>query len=301
MTVEQMVPAQRTGQDAGDSGSGDELRSIGDYRLIALLVGAFAAGVIAWFNPDRSSADVDLHNRWVVYAVIAVVLGAAAGEAFGFGIARWRELQEIRRHALLSVLPMVVAVIGVAAVLLAVAPKFVGDNVVSSRGWFMTLIAVVGVLPTAAALATIQRLARRPLPGSVGAQLALLMRLRRTLARLLNQLGLIVILVMAVNGAAWTDGQGNNAAVFAGAVGSLVVGVMYVPAATTLRRRASTFVARNFSLDAVAADKLVEGAEEQSKLEKLLGLDQTTFGELKAGLVILTPFVASALAAFIKF
>jgi len=77
--------------------------------------------------------------------------------------------------------------------------------------------------------------------------------------------------------------------------------VMYVPAATTLRRRAATFVARYFSIADVPREQLVEAAEGQGKLEKLLGLDQTTFGEMKAGLVILTPFVASALATFVTF
>ncbi|WP_027345712.1 hypothetical protein [Hamadaea tsunoensis] len=309
MTTEQMVEAHSPSADPlrtdplrtdpPRTDADGELRAVGDYRLIALLVGACATGVVAWYNPDRLASDTDQHNRWVIYAMIAVVLGAAAGEAFGFGIARWRELRAIRRVRLIEVLPMVTAVIGAAAVLLWVAPQFVGDNVVTSRGWLMTLVAVVGVLPTAAALATIQRVARRPLPGSIGAQLAMLMHLRRTLARLLNQLGLIVILVMAVNGAAWADNQAHNAALFSGAVGSLVVGVMYVPAATTLRRRAATFVARNFSLDAAEPAGLLAAAEDQAKLEKLLGLDQTTFSEMKAGLVILTPFVASALSTFI--
>lgn len=289
--------------DAPDPAEQEEsdLRSIGDYRLIALLVGALGAGITAWFNPDRLSLDLDKHNKWVLYAMIAVVLGAVAGESFGFGIARWREIRAIRRIRLLAILPMVLVVIGLTVGLLAVAPLIIGSDLVTSRGWWLSLIAIVGALPTAAALAAIQRLARRPLPGPVGGQLSMLMHLRRTLSRLLNQLGLLVILVMAVNGAAWTTTDGHNAAIFSGAVGSLVVGVMYVPAATTLRRRASTFVARHFSLASVSHDRLVEAAEGQGKLEKLLGLDQTTFSEMKAGLVILTPFVASALTTFVKF
>ena len=277
-----------------------ELRAIGDYRLIAMLVGALAAGVTVWLSPDRTAGD-DRETRWVIYAMVAVVLGAVAGESFGFGIARFRELQAIARHRLVAIAPMVLGVIGLAIAVLVLAPQFVGENVVTARGWALSLLAVAGALPTSAALAAIQRLARKPLPGPVGAQLSLLMHLRRTLARLLNQLGLLVLLVMAVNGAAWIDQKGNNAAIFAGAVGSLVVGVMYVPAATTLRRRAATFVARYFSIADVPREQLVEAAEGQGKLEKLLGLDQTTFGEMKAGLVILTPFVASALATFVTF
>lgn len=277
----------------------DDLRAIGDYRLIAMLAGACAAGVTAWLSPDRTAPGDD-HTRWVIFAMVSVVLGAVAGESFGFGIARFRELQAIARHRLVAIAPMIVVVVLLAVGVLVVAPQFIGEETVTARGWGLTLLAVVGALPTAAALAAIQRLARKPLPGPVGAQLSLLMHLRRTLSRLLNQLGLIVILLMAVNGAAWLDDKGNNAAIFAGAVGSLVVGVMYVPAATTLRRRAATFVARNFSIADVPHDQLVEAAEGQGKLEKLLGLDQTTFGEMKAGLVILTPFVASALTTFVS-
>jgi hypothetical protein len=278
-----------------------DLRTIGDYRLIALLVGAVAAGVVAWFSPDRISTDAGTQNRWVIYALIAVVMGAVAGESFGFGVARWNEITDIRPVRLAWVLPTVAVVIGVAVLLVAAAPYIVGASNVTSRGWATSLIAIVGALPAAATLAAIQAVARTPLPGAIGGQLAVLMRLRRTLGRLLNELGLLVILVMAVNGAAWDIDTSHTVVIFAGAVGSMVVGVMYVPAATTLRRRAATFVARHYALDGVPADRLIAAADEQGKLEKLLGLDQTTFGELKAGLVILTPFVAAALSAFIKF
>jgi hypothetical protein len=293
------TPLLSTEAPAGDAGETD-LRAVGDYRLIAMLVGAVAAGVTAWLSPDRTGPK-DGHTRWVIFAMVAVVLGAVAGEAFGFGIARFRELQAIARHRLVALAPMIVGVVVLTVAVLVLAPQVIGESTVTIRGWALTLLAVLGALPTAAALAAIQRLARKPLPGSVGAQLSLLMHVRRTLSRLLNQLGLLVILLMAVNGAAWLDDKGNNAAIFAGAVGSLVVGVMYVPAATTLRRRAATFVARNFSIADVPREQLVEAAESQGKLEKLLGLDQTTFGEMKAGLVILTPFVASALATFVRF
>lgn len=58
------------------------------------------------------------------------------------------------------------------------------------------------------------------------------------------------------------------------------------------------FVDRHFPLTDVALEDLVGKTEERSKLEKLLGIDQTTFGELRSGLVI-SPFVVSALAAII--
>ena len=128
-----------------------------------------------------------------------------------------------------------------------------------------------------------------------------MLSLRRLVSRLLNQLGFLVLLVTLVNGAAtgWGAELPKAAVLFSGAVASFVVGVMYVPASTTLRRRCALFVDRHFPLTDVALEDLVDKAEERSKLEKLLGIDQTTFGELRSGLVIISPFVVSALAAII--
>jgi hypothetical protein len=88
--------------------------------------------------------------------------------------------------------------------------------------------------------------------------------------------------------------------IFSGAVASFVVGTMYVPTASTLRRRSVLFVDRNFSLAKVGKAELIDAADERSKLEKLLGLDQTTFGELKAAFVVLTPVVLSVIASSVK-
>jgi hypothetical protein len=83
-------------------------------------------------------------------------------------------------------------------------------------------------------------------------------------------------------------------------VASFVIATIYVPTASALRRRGSIFVERHFSLADAGTSELVEKAEERQKLEKMLGLDQTTFGELKAGFVVLTPIVVAFLASFLK-
>ncbi|NUT23568.1 MAG: hypothetical protein HOV77_30755 [Hamadaea sp.] len=275
-----------------------ETRAIGDFRLVALLIGAVLAGAIAASSPHNPDDSQEM-QRWVIYVLIGALMGAAAGEGFGFGISRWREVVRIRPISFWRVLPMLILVVAIAVGLMRLTPVI--SSAVTPRGWALSLIAIVGALPLAATLTAVQLLTRRKLPGSVGHQLGTLLWLRRTVSRMLSELGVIVLLVMAVNRAAveFGDKQDPIVVIFAGAIGSFVVGIMYVPAATTLRRRASTYVQRNFTLDGVPQAELVGAAEDLGKLEKLLGLDQTTFGDLRSGLVILTPFVVSALSALL--
>ncbi|NUO58004.1 MAG: hypothetical protein HOV71_07410 [Hamadaea sp.] len=272
-----------------------ETRAIGDFRLVALLFGAVLAGAIAASSPH----DEESVQKWVLYVLIGALMGAAAGEGFGFGISRWREVTRIRPISIWRVLPMLVLVVAIAIGLMWLTP--VVSSAITPRGWALSTIAIIGALPLAATLTAVQLVTRRKLPGSVGQQLETLLWLRRTVSRMLSELGVLVLLVMAVNRAALEFGEKQDpiVVIFAGAIGSFIVGIMYVPAATTLRRRASTYVQRNFTLDGVTQGELIGAAEDLGKLEKLLGLDQTTFGDLRSGLVILTPFVVSALSALL--
>ena len=268
----------------------------GEVRLLAMLLGAVLGTWIAWTSPQHGHEP-----RWVLFAVLAAVLGAASGEAFGFGAARWRDLGTVHRVRLFHVLHLVLASVAVAVGLVAATPYVLGEQGLTGRGLALSAIAICGALPSAATLGAVQRVARRRIQGSPGQQLNTLLSMRRLVGRLLNQLGFLVLLVTLVNGAAtgWGAELPKAAVLFSGAVASFVVGVMYVPASTTLRRRCALFVDRHFPLTEVALEDLVEKAEERSKLEKLLGIDQTTFGELRSGLVIISPFVVSALAAII--
>ncbi|MCP2326189.1 MFS family permease [Hamadaea flava] len=290
VTIEQ-IPDGRVPEDLEEF----ETRAIGDFRLVALLVGAVLAGAIAASSPH----DDDSVQKWVLYVLVGALMGAAAGEGFGFGISRWREVSRIRPISLWRVLPMLILVVAIAIGLMWLTP--VVSSAITPRGWALSIIAIIGALPLAATLTAVQLLTRRKLPGSVGQQLETLLWLRRTVSRMLSELGVLVLLVMAVNRAALEFGEKQDpiVVIFAGAIGSFIVGIMYVPAATTLRRRANTYVQRNFKLDAVPQGELIGAAEDLGKLEKLLGLDQTTFGDLRSGLVILTPFVVSALSALL--
>jgi hypothetical protein len=268
----------------------------GELRLLATMLGGLAGGAVALSNPERDGG-----THWVLFVVLSTLLGVASGESFDFAAARWRELAGSHGLRLRDVTPTVLSVVGVAVGLIAATPHFIGDEGLTWRGVAFAGLAVVGGLPAAATLGAVQRLCRDPLPGPPGAQLELLMVLRRHSTRLLNQLGLLVVLVIGVNGAATGFGQALSPTVviFSGGVASLVVGTMFVPASAALRRRGALFIEEHFRLVDVPVERLVSAAEQRNALEHLLGIDQTTFGELKNGLVIMTPFVISALAALI--
>lgn len=280
----------------GVGGKGVRPPHAGELRLIITMLGGLTGGAVALSHPTGGDA-----TRWVLFVVLSTVLGAASGESFDFAAARWRELSSRHHIRLYQVAPTVMSVVMVAAGLIAATPHFVGPGGLTWRGGVLAGIAVIGGLPAAATLGAVQRMCRDRLPGSPGAQLDLLMLLRRHTSRLLNQLGLLVVLVMAVNGAAtgWGQQLSPTVVIFSGAVASLVVGTMYVPASAALRRRAALFVDEHLCLDKVPVERLVDAAQERATLERLLGVDQTTFGELKNGLVIMTPFVVSALAALV--
>lgn len=281
--------------------------SIGDFRLLTMMIGTVVGGGIALTNSSRADR--------MIFVLVAALLGAASGEAFGFGLSRWVEVRGmhviVRRRVWFSVL----TVIAVAAALIAATPvllpevsggaalSILDEKNLTGRGIALSALAIIGGLPTAATLAAVKQVAADPLPGTPGQQLDALLRLRRMCARMLSQLGILVLLVMGVNAAARTVGTVDldpGVVIFSGVVASFVVGTMYAPTAATLRRRGQIFVERHFALDQVPVAELVEAAENKGKLEKLLSLDQTTFGELKAGLVVLSPVVAGAVALMIQ-
>ncbi|WP_155369120.1 hypothetical protein [Catellatospora vulcania] len=271
--------------------------SIGDFRLLTMLIGMAVGSGIALTNDDKDK---------MIFVVVAALLGAASGEAFGFGLSRWAEVRAmhriVKRRVWFAVLTVLVVAGGLMFTTPLLLPELEGAESLTERGIAISLLAIVGGLPSAATLAAVKQVAADPLPGTPGQQLDALLRLRRMCARMLSQLGILVLLVMGVNAAARTVGDELNPGVviFSGVVASFVVGTMYAPTAATLRRRGQLYVERHFSLDQVPVGELIEAAENKGKLEKLLSLDQTTFGELKAGLVVLSPVVAGAVALMIQ-
>jgi hypothetical protein len=273
---------------------------VGDIRLFTMLIGAVTGAAIAATSHPTVAAE---QQKWLIFTLSATLLGIAAGEAFGFGLSRWAEVKQYHVIKRWRVWLSVFIVLLIAAGLVASTPYlFDGSENLTENGIALSTLAVLGGLPIALTLAAIKQVVADPLPGSAGQQLEILLRLRRMAARMLSQLGLLVLLVMAVNAAAWDWGiekQNPNVVIFSGVVASLVVGMMYVPSASTLRKRGAIYVERHFPLGNVVTGQLITAADDRVKLEKMLGLDQTTFGELKAGFVVLTPVVVGLVASFI--
>ncbi|MDI1461793.1 hypothetical protein QEZ54_12490 [Catellatospora sp. KI3] len=273
-----------------------ETLTVGDFRLLAMVVGAAGAGAIAATSDDHT----------MVFLLLAALLGAAAGEAFGFGLSRWAEVVRLHRVVRWRVWLSVLTVLVIACTLVALTPVLVpgtpGTNNLTERGIGLSAVAIGGGLSSAATLAAVKQVASFRLAGTPGQQLDALLRLRTMCTRMLSQLGILVLLVMGVNAAATGFGAKLDTGVvlFSGVVASFVVGTMYTPTAAMLRRRGALFMAEHFSLADVPAAELVDAAENKAKLEKMLGLDQTTIGELKAALVVLSPIVVGLIATTLQ-
>ncbi len=281
----------------------DDAGSVGDYRLLCMLLGTLIGAGIASLSFKLADSPAE-RDQWLIFLLIAGLLGAAAGEAFGFGMSRWFEVQQYHSIKRWRVTLSVVMVLIIAAALIASTNYvFANKETLTSRGIALSALAIAGGLPTAATLAAIKQVCADPLPGGPGAQLSAMLRLRQMSTRMLSQLGVLVLLIMGVNGAAanWGDIQQNpKVVIFSGVVASFIIAIMYVPTASALRRRGAIFVGRHFSLADTPTDQLASAAEDRQKLEKMLGLDQTTFGELKAGFVVLTPVVVGLVATLLK-
>jgi hypothetical protein len=274
---------------------------VGDIRLFTMLLGgAIGATLAATSHPSRGAEQ----DKWLIFALAAALLGVAAGEAFGFGLSRWVEVKQYHVIKNWRVWLSVFFVLLIAAGLVASTPYLFADSQnLTDNGIALSALAIAGGLPIALTLAAIKQVVADPLPGSAGQQLEILLRLRRMAARMLSQLALLVLLVMGVNAAALDWGiekQDPNVVIYSGVVASLVVGMMFVPTASTLRKRGAIYVERHFPLGNVSTGQLITAADDRQKLEGMLGLDQTTFGELKAGFVVLTPVIVGLVASLIQ-
>ena len=85
-----------------------------------------------------------------------------------------------------------------------------------------------------------------------------------------------------------------------GAYGSLLVGVVYVPAWTAVQRRGQQLCLELFSLrDIKEGRAILYRVGERQKLEQALGLDRGILADLQGGMIILAPLLAAAAAAFL--
>jgi hypothetical protein len=250
---------------------------------------------------------------WSVWAPLLVASTTTAGAVWLYGLGRWAELSRPWRVAVRDVAPRVAAIEGLALLVV------LGSILLGSSWRHVALLSVLllGAAPAAASMEGVRHLAGKDsLFGASRTKGELIMALgslRGLLQRLLGALGSVVALsTLAVGAAAALErlpASSRGGAlqlppqfvlIFGGA-GSLLVGVLYVPAAAALQRRGQRLCDELFPLrDADDASAILRLADDRHKLEQLLGVDRSVVADLQTGLAILGPLLASAATAFLS-
>jgi hypothetical protein len=250
-----------------------------------------------------------------------VALTTTAGAIFPYGLDRWAELAELPKRPTVSVRDVATRVTAIAAVaLLAIVLGswvLLGPTSSTWRGVALLTFTILGGVPAVAVMDGVRRAAgnESALGAKGGEQVAVLVRLRQLLQRLLAAVGSLVALSTLATGAllaarrSLPAGSGHNVStelppqsvlVFGG-WGSLLVALFYVPAATAIQRRGQRLCDELFPLDeAEDASAILSLADDRHKLEQLLGVDRGVLADLQTGLAILGPLLASAAAAFLS-
>jgi hypothetical protein len=252
---------------------------------------------------------------WPVWAPLVVAFTATAGAVYVYGLNRWAEVSEEHNVRPTDVAGRIAAIVAIPLLVLIGSTQLSGSVRSSWRHVLLISILILGGIPAAGAMEGIRQAANNKLVSSTrGEQVAVLMRLRDLLQRLLAAVGSLVALSTLAVGASLTLEQslaadsGRSAAatlpsqfvlVFGG-FGSLLVAVFYVPAAGALDRRGQSLSAELFPLnEANEASGILNLAENRNKLEQLLGVGHGVLTDLQTGLAILGPLLASAAAVFL--
>lgn len=281
--------------------------SIAGLTRLAAMGFGLAFGVYFVFTSPYQGARL-----WPVWAPFVVAFTTAAGAVFGYGLDRWANLAKKVRVS--DVAARIGAILGVPLLLLLGSTQLTGPVRASWRHVLLISILLIGGIPAAGAMEGVRHLARnRSVSGTKGEQVAELVKLRQLLQRLLVAVGSLVALSTLAVGVAVALEQnsaippGESSAALPpefvlvfGGMGSLLVGLFYVPAATALRDRGYDLCDDLFPLDqGNEAAAVLSRAEDRSKLEGLLGIERGVVGDLQTGLAILGPLLASAAAAFL--
>jgi hypothetical protein len=256
---------------------------------------------------------------WWVWAPLAVALTTAAGAVFLYGLNRWAELARLLKQPTSRVrnaLPRVTTVAVLTVLGLLGSTLYSGPARSGWRAVVLLAFTIVGGVPALGVMEAIRHAAdHHPTPGTKGEQVALLVRMRQLLQRLLPAVGSLVALSTLATGAvlalqrslpagsgdSGTTQQPPQSVLIFGGVGSLLVALFYMPAATALQRRGRRLCDALFPLEeADETSVILSLAEDRGKLEQLLGIDRGVVADLQTGLTILGPLLASAAAAFLS-
>ena len=254
-------------------------------------------------------------SLWPVWAPLVVAFTTAAGAVFPYGLDCWAELSSYGKVRVRDVVPRIAAIGAVFLLVLAGSTRLSGPAQSTWRSVELVAILALGGVTVVGVMEGIRLAAvDDSAPGTGGKQAVVLIRLRQLLQRLLAAVGSLVALSTLSTGAdlAMERSQplGSAAAGSAhlppqfvlifGGLGSLLVALFYVPAASALQRRGQRLCDQQFPLnEAAEASAILSVAEDHQKLEQILGADRGVIADLQTGLIILSPLLASAAAAFL--
>ena len=261
-----------------------------------------------------ATVDYREESLWEVWAALAVALTTAAGAVFVFGAARLKELSREARDLRAVAVPLTASLGGA---ILAVAYPLLQGNTSGWRGPALVGLAIVGALPAGCTIHAVRRSAHAGLPEATtnGERTARLIELGRLLRRrLLPAVGSLVALSTLALGAAVElqniralDSAGaasesipTEVTLVFGATGSLLVALLYVPAASAIRREGERLRDALFSLrDANEGAQLSDLAERRRRFEQLLEIDRDVFADLQTGAIVMGPVISSAIGGFL--
>ena len=254
-------------------------------------------------------------SLWPVWAPLVVAFTTAAGGVFTYGLDRWDELSRYGKVRVRAVVPRIAAIGAVFFLVVLGSTRFSGPAQSNWRGVELAAILSVGGVTAVGVMEGLRlAVADDSVPHAGGEQTIVLIRLRQLLQRLLAAVGSLVTLstlstgadlamersVPAGSGSAPSAHLPPQFVLVFGGLGSLLVGLFYVPAATALQRRGQRLCDELFSLsEATEASAILSLAEDHHQLEQLLGADRAAVADLQPGLAILGPLLVSAAAALL--
>jgi hypothetical protein len=285
-------------------------RSAAGLTRVAAVGLGFAFGMVFVLTSANRDAP-----QWPVWAALAVALTTTAGAVFCYGLDRWAELLTLHPVRVRDVATPVAAIATVALLLLLALTRLPGPARSPWRAVALLTFTILGGVPAAGVMYGVRRAAvDESTPDLKGEQVAVLVALRQLLQRLLAAVGSLVALstlataaVLALQRSVLVAAGRSVAAelppqvvLVGGGLGSLLVGLFYVPAATALQHRGRGLCDELFPLaKADEASAILSVAEDRNKLGQLLGIDHGVVADLQTGLAILGPLLASAAATFL--
>jgi hypothetical protein len=244
---------------------------------------------------------------WQVWAPLAIALSTVSGVVFSYGLRRWADLRALHQPRLGRVAgPVAAIVIGGIAGIYGGSLILSGRHFALWRGQVLVTIAIVLAVPAAGVMFGVWDAASSTLPSaSRSEQVALLIALRRVLERMLAAIGPVVALATLQEGVlialhASVGSKPTQYILVFGGYGSLLAGLVYVPAWAALRDRGLRLSDELFPMkDLDTGQEVLSRAGDRQKLEQLLGADRNVLADLQTGLAILAPLLASAAVAFL--